>query len=170
METLDDKIQAFLAVSYGYGDVNGKKIYRIDGINTIIDDVRGNVAVGTIFGSDFSFTPCYVVKENNKFAHGRTLHEAFAALQEKLFDDSTEEERLTAFKNKFPDYDTPYSNTDLYAYHHVLTGSCRMGRDTFAKQHGISMDDKMSVRQFVKLTKEAYGGDIIKKIPERYGD
>ena len=55
------------------------------------------------------------------------------------------------------------------AYHHVLTGSCRMGRELFAKDKGLSLDGKMSIHEFVELTKDAYGGDIIKQLPQAYG-
>lgn len=34
---------------------------------------------------------------------------------------------------------------------------------------GLSLDGKTSVRDFVELTKDAYGGDIIKNLPEAYG-
>ena len=34
---------------------------------------------------------------------------------------------------------------------------------------GLSLDGKTSVREFVKLTKNAYGGDIIQKLPGIYG-
>lgn len=138
-------------------------------MNTVIDSVKGNVARGAIFNSDFTLTPCYVVRGNNKFAHGRTLHEAFQSLQEKLYDGATEEERLLAFKEKFPGYDTPYGNADLYAYHHVLTGSCKMGRDNFREQHGLSLGGTMTVRQFVALTKGEYGGETVAKLPAMYG-
>ena len=114
-------------------------------------------------------TPCFIVKENNKFAHGSTLRDAFTSLQEKLYDDSTEEERIEAFKKKFPFYEEKYDNKDLFTYHHVLTGSCRMGREEFVKGKGLSLDGKTSVREFVELTKNAYGGDIIKELPKAYG-
>ena len=136
---------------------------------TIITSVRGNVAQGFIVQSDLQLKPCYVVKENNKFAHGETLHDAFNSLQEKLFDDSSEEERLDAFKKKFPEYDVKYDNRDLFKYHHILTGSCRMCRELFVSNRGLSLDGKTSVREFVKLTKNAYGGDIIQKLPGIYG-
>lgn len=176
MEAIDEKIRNFLEVADGYGSgygsgygyVNRKKIYRIDGVETIIDSVRGNVAKGAIFNRDFTFSPCFIVKESNEFAHGKTLREAFAALQEKLYDSATEEERLQAFKKKFPEYDTPYSNADLYAYHHVLTGSCKMDRDNFKEQHGLSLDGEMTVREFVELTKNSYGGNIIRELPNVY--
>ena len=157
----------------GYGDgikeVSGSMIYIIDNTPTIIISVRANVAQGFILQKDLQTIPCYIVKENNKFAHGDTLRDAFTSLQEKLYNDSTEEERIEAFVKKFPDYDSKYDNRDLFAYHHVLTGSCRMGRESFVSDKGLSLDDKTSVREFVELTKDSYGGDIIKKLPGAYG-
>lgn len=89
----------------GYGDgiktFNGDKAYIIDDIPTIIKHVHDNVAKGYILNDDFTLTETFVAKRNGKFAHGETLHEAFASLQEKLYDDSTEEERLEAFKKHF---------------------------------------------------------------------
>ena len=141
----------------------------VDDTQTIITSVRGNVAQGFILQSDLQLEPCYIVKENNKFAHGNTLRDAFTSLQEKLYDESTEEERIEAFKQKFPSYDTKYDNKDLFAYHHVLTGSCRMGRESFVADRGLSLDGKTTVREFVQLTKSAYGGDIIQQLPQAYG-
>ena len=156
-------------VGFGVKVINGYEVHRIDDIPTIITSVRGNIAQGFIVQSDLQLKHCYVVKENNKFAHGETLHDAFNSLQEKLFDDSSEEERLDAFKKKFPEYDVKYDNRDLFKYHHILTGSCRMGRELFVSNRGLSLDGKTSVREFVKLTKNAYGCDIIKKLPDVYG-
>lgn len=153
---------------FGVKDINGNIVYIIDDIPTIITSVRNNIAKGFIVKSDLQFKPCYVVKENNQFAHGDTLKDAFMSLQEKLYDYSTEEERIEAFKKQFPEYDVKYDNRDLFAYHHVLTGSCRMGREAFMSNKGLSLDGKTSVREFVKLTQDAYGGDIIKKLPEAY--
>ena len=156
---------------YGYGikEINGKEIYMVDDIPTIFKSIRNNIAKGFIVKSDLQFEPCYIVKENNQFAHGDTLKDAFMSLQEKLYDYSTEEERIEAFKKQFPEYDVKYDNKDLFVYHHVLTGSCRMGREAFMSNKGLSLDGKTSVREFVKLTQDAYGGDIIKKLPEAYG-
>ena len=157
----------------GYGDgikeMNGDKVYVIDDVQTIIKSVRDNIAQGFILNNDLTLQPCYIVKEQNKFAHGDTLHDAFMSLQEKLYDGSTEEERIEAFRDKFPDYDTPYPNRDLFAYHHVLTGSCRMGRESFCKDKGISLNDSTTVRQFVLLTKDSYGSVTIRKLPQAYG-
>lgn len=189
METLEDRIKVFLSLGsgsgsgsgYGSGDgdgdgsgddvkeVNGDAVYMVDGVPTIIKSVRDNIAQGFILQSDLAQKLCFIVKEQNMFAHGDTLHDAFTALQEKLYDDSTEEERIEAFRKKFPEYDIPYLNRDLFAYHHVLTGSCRMGRESFCQDKGIDLDDSTTVREFIKLTKGSYGGDVICKLPEAYG-
>ena len=139
----------------------------IDDMPTIIKSirVRGNVVKGFILNSDFSLEETFVVKGNNQFAHGKTLHDAFQSLQEKLYDDSTEEERLEAFKNHFNDFSVKYSAKDLFTWHHVLTGSCKQGRESFCKQHGIDLNkDMYTIYEFVELTKNSYGGDTIQKL------
>ena len=156
-------------VDFGVKMIQGHIVYMIDNMQTIITSVRGNVAQGFTLRSGLQLRPCYIVKENNKFAHGSTLRDAFTSLQEKLYDGSTEEERIEAFVQKFPSYDTEYSNKDLFTYHHVLTGSCRMGRKLFAKDKGLSLNGKMSIREFVELTKNSYGDNTIKKLPQAYG-
>lgn len=156
-------------VGKGVKELNGDNVYLIDGIQTIIKSVRGNIAQGFILQSDLTLQPCYIVKEQNRFAHGDTLHDAFTSLQDKLYDGSTEEERIEAFVKKFPNYDTPYPNRDLIAYHHVLTGSCRMGRESFCKDKGINIDGSTTVREFVSLTKDNYGSETIRKLPQAYG-
>ena len=159
---------------YGAGDgdgvkvLNGENVHLVDGLQTIIKSVHGNIAQGFILNSDLTLQPCYIVKENNKFAHGDTLHDAFTSLREKLYNDSTEEERIEAFVKKFPNYDAPYSNRDLFAYHHVLTGSCRMGRESFCKDKGINLDGSTTVRDFVSLTKDSYGSETIRMLPQAY--
>ena len=156
----------------GVKELNGDNVYLIDCIQTIIKSVHGNIAQGFILKSDLTLQPCYIVKEQDYFAHGDTLHDAFTSLQEKLerlYDESTEEERIEAFVKKFPDYDMPYPNRDLFAYHNVLTGSCRMGRESFCKDKGINLDGSTTVRDFVFLTKDSYGSEIIRRLPQAYG-
>lgn len=164
---------------YGYGggsgsggvkEFEGHKLYDIDDMPTALTSVHGNVAKGFLLEGNVFKKPCYVVKDGNRFAHGATLREAFTSLQEKLYDGSTEEERLDAFKAKFPEFDTPYPNRDLFAYHHVLTGSCRMGREQFVSSHGIRLDGETTVREFVRLTAGSYGGNIVRQLPQLYGE
>ena len=156
---------------YGYGDgygiksVNGNTISIVDNIPTIITNVKGNIAKGFILQSDLSLTPCFIVKGNDQFSHGNTLHEAFESLQEKLYDDSTEEERIDKFKDHFSDFSKKYSAKELFIWHHVLTGSCKAGRESFCRDKGIDVDnDKFTVYEFIELTRNSYGGEVIRKL------
>lgn len=134
-------------------------------MQTILNHIHGNIAEGFILQSDLTLTPCYVVKENGVFAHGATMREAFDALQEKLYDGRTEEERLTAFKERFPDFGKKYPAKELFVWHHVLTGSCKAGRMAFCLDKGIDLEkDTYSVVEFIRLTKDAYGGEMIRKL------
>ena len=75
---LEDRINAFLSVNYGYGsgygsgrgsdggygwgfgdgsgvkDINGNHVYIVDGIQTIIKSVRSNIAQGFVLQSDLT--------------------------------------------------------------------------------------------------------------------
>ena len=149
----------------GVKSFNGDKVYEIDGLQTIIKSVRGNVAKGFILQNDLTLTPCFIVKENNVFAHGNTLHEAFEGLQDKLYDESTEEERISKFKEHFNDFSKKYPALDLFVWHHILTGSCKAGREAFCRDHGIDVNkDLFTVYEFIELTKNAYKGEIINKL------
>lgn len=154
---------------YGSGvDVfDGKNVYRIDETPTLIYSIRGNVAHGAILNGDLTLTPCYVAKQDNLFAHGETLREAMEALRDKLFEDMPEEERIGAFLAE-TECGKKYPNQHFYAWHHRLTGSCNMGRKAFAKNHGIDVENgTMTLEEFLELTENSYGGDVIRHVKER---
>lgn len=146
------------------------KVYTIDCQDTIIYTVKGDYAMGAIVAPDFTLKPCYIAKGKGMFAHGRTLRGAYDSLLKKIQSNQTEEERIAGFKEAFPEYDKHYPASLLFEWHHKLTGSCRMGREEFCRNHGIDIqNDTFTVREFVKLTKDEYKGGIIKKIPYQYG-
>ena len=155
---------------YGYGDgsgiksFNGEPVFRIDGVNTLIRSVRGNTAHGAIVNEDLTLTPCYIVKQENVFAHGETLRGAMEALRDKLFEDMPEDERIDAFLRE-TDREKTYPTQYFYDWHHRLTGSCDMGRKQFARDHGVDLKHgMMTLTKFLELTKDAYGGDVIRKV------
>ena len=158
---------------YGYGDgveeIDGKKIYNVDGLQTALLSIKGNVAKGAVLNNDLTWHPCYIAKSSGKFAHGDTLREAMEALTEKLFDDMPEDERIAAFVEAHPEYRKPYPNRDLYDWHHRLTGSCEMGRNSFVADMGLSLDDSSTIEEFVKVTGLSYGGSTVRKLPAAYG-
>ena len=149
-------------------EFRGSPVILIDNTPTVIRSIRGNVAHGAILQDDLTTEECYVAKQDNTFAHGRTLREAMNALREKLFTDLPQEERIAAFISEHP-LGEAYPCRDLYDWHHRLTGSCEMGRNAFAKDHGIDVErDTMTVERFIKLTRSAYGGDVIRALERAY--
>ena len=180
-----EAIKRFLAIETGYGSGDGsgdgsgygsgdgimktfnkERIYKIDSVDTIIKRIKGNVAKGYILNRDFTLTPCYVVKGNNHFAHGETIKKAMEALEEKLFEDLDVEERIQMFIEKFK-LGKKYSAKDFYSWHNKLTGSCEMGRNAFVKDHNIDLEnDKLTVKEFINLTKDSFGGSVIRQLAE----
>ena len=196
MEKLKEKVREFLEVTsgsgygygsgygsgYGYGNGSGygsqpqhikafcgKAVHQIDGIPTIIDRVHGNIAQGRILHRDLTAQKCYIVRNNRHFAHGDTVRDAMEALISKEFDGMPEEERIKAFRLEFPETDKPYPNKSLFDWHNRLTGSCLAGRRAFVQDRGLSMDGKTTVREFIRMTEDAYGGSTVRKLKKEYG-
>ena len=147
--------------------INNYDVFIIDSIPTIITQIHESCAKGYILQSDFTFESCYVIKQNNMFAHGKTLKDARDALLEKMYDGESISERIKRFVDSH-DFEKSYKNTDFFIWHHVLTGSCKLGRETFVKDHGIDLNGEMTTKDFLNLTLNNYGGDIIQKTLDVY--
>lgn len=58
-----------------------------------------------------------------------------------------------------------YPTQYFYDWHHRLTGSCDMGRKQFARDNGVDLEHgTMTLTEFLELTKDAYGGAVIRKV------
>ena len=147
---------------YGVKSINGERVWIVDGVQTLIDSVHGSYARGRILRNDLTLQPCYIARVDNSFAHGETLRKAFDDAREKALEDLPTEERIKRFREHFTDFNKPYPTADFYQWHHILTGSCEMGRKNWCEEHGIDMDGMYTVRQFIELTKDSYGGNVIK--------
>ena len=142
----------------------GHIVDYIDGVPTIITNIHNNVASGFIIKFDMTLIPCYVAKAGNYFAHGKTLKDAVEDAEAKEMGEMPIEERIEKFIEVFGSLDSEHTGKEFYDWHHILTGSCRMGRDKFCEENGIDLTKKYSVRYFLQITKNSYGGDIIKQI------
>lgn len=156
---------------YGNGDecgikeFNGEKVYLIDFINTIIINVKKNIAQGFILNSDMTLEPCYIVKNDNYHSHGKSLKEAMNNLSKKTFANLNFEDKIKEFKIKFNDLTKKYNAEDFFEWHYYLTGSCEMGRRNWCKNHNINIEkDTFTIMEFIKLTKDSYNGDKIKRL------
>ena len=146
---------------------NKDAVYQVDGVATIIKSVRGNIAKGFILNRDLTLTPCYIAKGQNKFAHGETIRQAVEDLQNKIFEDMDTETAIDLFLKEFSDLSKKYPAKEYYVWHNRLTGSCEMGRNSFVKNGGYDMKhDTFTVREFIDITKNAYGGDIIRQLEQ----
>ena len=161
----------------GYGDllsitkVGEDNIYNIDEVQTVIDSVKGNIAKGRVLNDDMTFTPYWIVRIGNSFAHGETLHDAQRDAQAKYMRDASDEERLNMFVEQFPSIDMTVPAKTLFDWHNILTGSCLMGRTQWCQQHEIDIEkDTFTVRRFIELTKDSYGGNTIKQLLKLYNN
>ena len=168
---------------YGYGDgygdgdvkqpipVIGGVIASIDSTFTIITSVHGNYAKGKFSNLDGKpGNDCYIAKVHGYFAHGVTLRNAVRDANAKWFNDQPLVEKIASFQKEFPEPDTKYSGKDLFDWHHNMTGSCEAGRRRWCEEHGLDPDkDNLTVREFCKLTRNDYGGDVIKALADAYG-
>ena len=160
---------------YGFGDgsgdistYEGNIVDYIDGVPTIITRIHNNIAKGYVIKRDMTLEACYVAKVGNSFAHGETTKDAVADAEAKEMERMPVEERIEKFIEKFGSLDSEHTGKEFYDWHHILTGSCRMGRDEFCKDNYIDLDKKYTVGYFLSITKNAYGGSVIDKILETY--
>ena len=154
---------------YGYGEginkFNGDEVYMIDKVQTIIKSIHDNYAKGLILNSDLTLTPCFIAKEGNFFAHGKTLKEAVRDAHGKYMEAVPVEERIAEFNRQYPDRKKKVDASELFQWHNTLTGSCLMGREQFCREHNLDYKNgKYTVNEFIELTKDAYGSEIIKQL------
>ena len=135
-------------------------------MQTIIEHVKESFAHGYILDRDFTLTPCFIAKGQGYFAHGKTLKEARESLTGKIFENMDSDEAIEAFLKEF-DLDKKYSGTKFFEWHHYLTGSCLMGRESFVRNHDLDINAEYSVKEFIELCENDYGGEVIKQLKER---
>ena len=153
---------------YGIKSINGMDVRMVDDTATIITHVHGDLAKGYILRSDMSLRPCYIAKGGGYFAHGDTAREACAALEEKIIADMDTEERIELFLDYFADLGKKYPAREFFEWHSKLTGSCLPGRQEFAAARDIDVDAaEYTVQEFIDLTRDAWGGEVIQELEER---
>ena len=183
----DEVIRNFLSLGNGYGDGNGygngygdgygdgnivkvgaHRIYNVDNVPTAIYSIHGNYARGGVLQQDFTFKHCYIARVGDSFAHGGTLRQAMADARAKELRSQPVEERVGQFLSAYPDPEALIPAKELFDWHNILTGSCLFGREQFCEERGIDVEhDSYTLRDFVKLTKDSYGGEVIRMIEER---
>ena len=160
----------------GYGDgsgvavFNGDKVWMVDGVPTLIRSVYRGYAKCAVLRYDLTLKACYVAKEGCCFAHGDTLRDAVRDARGKYLGRMPVEERIRLFAEEYPDASCVVKGTELYRWHGILTGSCRMGRDEWCRAHGMDPETtSLTVKRFCALTANSYGGEVIRQLAARFG-
>ncbi len=158
----------------GYGDgyglkfqtYKGNKVYYVDNIPCVFKSVNKDLLfakVAVINKTDLSSELQFIYKFNGCFAHGKTLREAKADAENKYYSQLDVNERIKKFHETFK-VNVKYSAKLFYEWHTTLTGSCGSGKDLWVKERGVDLNSKMTIQEFIELTKNSYGGEIIKKL------
>ena len=143
-------------------------VFYIDGIPTIIDKIRGNVAKCRMVSEiDFSTKLCYVAKNGKYFAHEETMRRAIESVQNKMYSNLNVEDKIKEFRNKFKN-NIKYSSQTFFKWHNILTGSCEAGRKYFIANNNVDMSKKYTVKEFIRICENSFGGSIIKKLKQYY--
>ena len=151
----------------GYGNGNGiiefnnQKIYKIDGVQTIISTIKGNIVKGFTLNNDLSLTKCFIVRIGNYFAHGESLKQAVSDAQDKYNENEPIENRIALFNKEFNRIDS-YPVSLFSKWHKILTGSCEMGRNSFISN--IDINREYTVAEFIEMTETQYNGRYIKML------
>lgn len=157
---------------YGSGDgykikiLNANEVHYVDDIPCIFRSIKGNIAKVTIINQHNYQDEgiAYIAKNDYFFAHGDTIREAVEALNAKYYATLDIETKIAEFKKLFTNGAVDVKT--LHTWHGILTGSCEYGRSQFQKEHGLKDDDTLSLDEFITLTQNAYGREIIKKLKE----
>ena len=171
-----EKLKRKYGSGSGYGfdlkaiTINGKyyKIFKIDDVETIIEHQRGDYAQGYILNKDLTLEKCWIAQVEGYYAHGRTLKDAYTDAQNKALRDSPIEQRISMFKEKYPNLKTEVKGQELFDWHNILTGSCKFGRESFCKNNNLSIEKNYTVAFFLEITKNAYGSEVIKQLKTAY--
>lgn len=144
-----------------------ESFYLIDGIPTIIDVVKKNIAKCRVLSTHNNFVKCYVVKYENCYAHGSNLKQAFLDAQHKAFSQLNVIERIKQFVIKYPDPNVKILNSELFKIHNWLTGSCEFGRRLFVNEHELT-DGESTILDFINMSKGNFGSEIIEQLENTY--
>ena len=155
-----------LGLGYTLMILYGRIVHYIDGIPCLPVSAHGDtMAVDVIDEQDWTLSRAYVARWQGEAAHGETVRKAVEAAKNKYFARMDPGEKKRQLLDLFAEKGR-LTVKELYAWHGRITGSCEFGRSRFQEEHGLKDDDTLSLEEFVELTRNAYGGDLIASLLE----
>lgn len=148
----------------GLKKINGRKVFYVDSIPCQPVEVHNIWAKVKIINiKDFTLKECFLAKYRGAISHGESVKTALRDAQEKYFSSFDFEDLKKKLLEEFSEKGS-LTVAELFRWHGLLTGSCTFGRQQFQKENGLKDSDKLTLEQFVKLIKNAYGGEKIKEL------
>jgi len=148
----------------------GQRIYEIDGIPCVFKSINKSLLfakVAVINSKDLSSSLQFVFKFNNFFAHGGSLKQAKSDAEAKYYSQLDFPARIKEFNSTFKQ-GVKYNAQLFYNWHTTLTGSCSSGKARWVKERGFDLKSKITIEEFVNLTKDSYGGNVIKQLKDSF--
>ena len=169
--TTDKQRKDFFGNLLSYYDGELNEIY--DGLSYIekhlthIDNITDKEACGFYLGRSGRKIPFFAIKDDDKIGIGASYGHASDVLLMKQTIGISEEQRLSEFIESH-EKDKSYTVENLWDWHRYLTLSCYSGGERFRDEHGLKMEDLMSIQHFISITENDFGGHIIKKLKPYY--
>ena len=60
-----------------------------------------------------------------------------------------------------------YKSELFFDWHGKLTESCLQGRESFVLNNNIDLQSEISIKEFIQLTENEYGREVIRQLKER---
>lgn len=147
---------------------NGNKVYYINDVPTVIKSINCGIGHGYIIDNNGKSVEKFVAKSYNIFVFGDSFDEVY----DKLYEKDRIKEYSEIFINKFVEHfklNRKYNFSELAFWHRNLTGACIEGIMLFCKDNNINFEnDKMTVQEFLNISKNSYGKSIVKNIAKIY--
>lgn len=158
---------------YYFAEFEGHKVYIIDSVPTCITAVHKAAdymfAEGFLINFSMYKENCIIAKVNGEFAHDVSLRLAVLSALDKFNNNEPLDVKINRFIAEFPNLHETVDNHRLFVHHHLLTGSCTLGRQKFIREHNIDIDGSMTVEDFINLTAYDYNGHVIRELGKQYG-
>lgn len=156
-----------------FAEFEGHTVYLLNSVPTCITAVHKAAdfmyAEGFVINNSMYKENCFIAKVNGEYAHEVNLRLAVLSALDKFNNNEPLDVKINRFIAEFPNLHENVDNHRLFVHHHLLTGSCTLGRQKFIREHNIDIDGSMTVEDFIKLTTYAYNGKVIRELGKHYG-
>ena len=153
-------------------EINGTKIVNINGKVCILQINHSWCGKIKLFFSNFESENKFFIKDESIITIGETLRDAYEKYRNRLYSEAGLKNATTDVTSfivhQYPDVDVRMPVFKFFCLHYQLSDSCIIGRREFLARHKLKMDDVISMRDFLYLTKDEPDNSQIKLLMAKY--